>query len=556
MSTYAYEPLGACQIRMLELFPGKTTDPLTGCLETYSLSSEDTPELDYEALSYVWGRPSEDDQIYLLEIVKDGRKDNPRVGTANYDATPLMIGRSLALALYRLRRGDQARHLWCDQICIDQSNVAERSAQVGLMGKIYQKTSCVIVWLGPEADDSALAIAAMDKAGSQLTTPLPRWELASDLLPGADPKYVEPGLQPFTPEEWQACGKLVQRDWFKRLWVRQEIALAPQAIVVVGSSTISWSRLANAISCLHNKATHAVEEFRASLSQTLLDALNIARIRPCYGHFVGWVALTKNCECTDDRDRVYALLNLYAPDDPVVQPDYTLSVKDVYTSIVTQFGGLGDLKLLQFCSAAKSTTWVPDLHALKDAPGLLVSLTSEASANSGAVFHVINGDKVEVAGVLCGIVSKSYNPPAELSDGTIKETTVQLLKEYLGRDHEQWRQESLEKFAEAVIGWCAFEQTKQWPNPEVSFVVASLRHWAEVWSLVNEQDGADSIIRLARFFNCTMQARESDSDHRLRVVSEFLFLQALRQTFKRMMPLQLQDGSIAIGPAECQSSDR
>lgn len=294
----------------------------------------------------------------------------------------------------------------------------------------------------------------------------------------------------------------------------------------------------------------------SQVSQTLLDALNIARIRPYYGHFTGWVALNKNCECTDDRDRAYALLNLYTSDDPVVQPDYTLSVKEVYTSVVTHFGGLGDLKILQFCDAATSPTWVPDLHNLKDAPGLWISLTSEASASSGAIFNVINGDKVEVAGVLCGIVSKGYNPPAELSDDTVKDTTVQLLKVYLGRDHEQWGQDSLEKFAEAVIGWCAFEQTNAWPNPELSFVVASLRHWAEMWSLVNEQDGTDPIIRLTRLFNRGMQAHESDADDGLRVVSEFVFIQALRQTFKCMMPLQLQDGSIAVGPAECQSGDR
>lgn len=71
------------------------------------------------------------------------------------------------------------------------------------------------------------------------------------------------------------------------------------------------------------------------------------------------------------------------------------------------------------------------------------SLTFEASASSSAVFNVINGDNVEVAGV-CGSVTKGYNPPAELSDDTIKETTVQLLKEYLGRDHTQWSRDSLE----------------------------------------------------------------------------------------------------------------
>lgn len=216
---------------------------------------------------------------------------------------PLAIGRNLALALYRLRRGDQAGHLWCDQICIDQSNVAERSAQVSLMGNVYQKTSSAVAWPGPEADDSARAITTVDNAVSQLQTPLPRWKLAVNLLPGSDPRYLESGLLPFTPEEWQTCGKLAQREWSTRLCVRQEIALATQAIVVVGPSTISWSRLANAISCLHYKASHSVEGYPASPSQTLLGALNIARIRP-YSHFVGWVALTKNCECTSDCDRV------------------------------------------------------------------------------------------------------------------------------------------------------------------------------------------------------------------------------------------------------------
>lgn len=171
------------------------------------------------------------------------------------------------------------------------------------MRNIYQKTSSVVVWFGPGADDSARAITTMDNAGSQLRTPLPRLKLAVNLLPGADLRYLESGLLPFTPEEWQACGKLVQREWSTRLCVRQEIALATQAIVVVGPSAISWSRLANAISCLHYKASHSVEGIQPVPSQTRLDALNIARIRP-YSHFVGWIALTKNCECTNDCDRV------------------------------------------------------------------------------------------------------------------------------------------------------------------------------------------------------------------------------------------------------------
>lgn len=86
MSTYAYEPLAAGQPRILELFPGKTTEPLKGSLRTFSLKPEDTPEPDYEALSYVWGRPPGHDQIFLLTTVKASR-DRPEPRTCSVSAS-------------------------------------------------------------------------------------------------------------------------------------------------------------------------------------------------------------------------------------------------------------------------------------------------------------------------------------------------------------------------------------------------------------------------------------------------------------------------------------
>jgi hypothetical protein len=48
--------------------------------------------------------------------------------------------------------------VWIDQICIDQKSLAERSAQVKLMGEIYTRAANVLVWLG--ADPSGLAPVA------------------------------------------------------------------------------------------------------------------------------------------------------------------------------------------------------------------------------------------------------------------------------------------------------------------------------------------------------------------------------------------------------------
>lgn len=47
-----------------------------------------------------------------------------------------------------LRKTDETVTLWIDSICIDQSNLAEKSMQVALMGQIYSLASSVMVWLG------------------------------------------------------------------------------------------------------------------------------------------------------------------------------------------------------------------------------------------------------------------------------------------------------------------------------------------------------------------------------------------------------------------------
>jgi hypothetical protein len=45
-----------------------------------------------------------------------------------------------------LMRGNQ--YLWRDQISIDQSDLEERSHQVGLMSRIYGTANHTIIWLG------------------------------------------------------------------------------------------------------------------------------------------------------------------------------------------------------------------------------------------------------------------------------------------------------------------------------------------------------------------------------------------------------------------------
>jgi hypothetical protein len=92
----------------------------------------------YEALSYVWGDPSAQE-----EIICHGRKRK--------------VTRNLYEALESLRYTDRRRLLWVDAVCIDQHNDKEKSGQVRMMGQIYARSSRVLVWLGgSKADEQAM----------------------------------------------------------------------------------------------------------------------------------------------------------------------------------------------------------------------------------------------------------------------------------------------------------------------------------------------------------------------------------------------------------------
>ncbi len=115
-------------IRVLKLSPASTpSDPLHCTL--VQICIETSPIHPYTALSYSW-----DAQIASQPIQCDGGA--------------LLITANCVAAMRALRKTDETVTLWIDSICIDQSNLAEKSMQVALMGQIYSLASSVIVWLG------------------------------------------------------------------------------------------------------------------------------------------------------------------------------------------------------------------------------------------------------------------------------------------------------------------------------------------------------------------------------------------------------------------------
>lgn len=109
---------------------------------------------------------------------------------------------------------------------IDQSNSSERSHQVGLMGHIYAKASQVVIWLGPRQSKCDLNLSRISKTSE-------------------DRAHIGRILH--------ALELILQRDWFGRVWVAQELALAQHdPTVLCGLEKTRWSRFAAMVGFLRS----------------------------------------------------------------------------------------------------------------------------------------------------------------------------------------------------------------------------------------------------------------------------------------------------------------
>jgi Heterokaryon incompatibility protein (HET) len=175
MQEYRYSKLSLPNsIRLLRLLPSEKDGKSLQC-ELFEYRSQ-KPSHPYEALSYVWGS-----------------EDKPR--SIIIDNQNLNVTQNLYTALLHLRDHGCPRVLWVDAICIDQANENEKEKQIPLMAEIYAKAHRVVVWLGEAEDDGDRALEAIRCTGEN-SARLPNVELA----------------QP-------AILQLLQRPWFRRIWV-------------------------------------------------------------------------------------------------------------------------------------------------------------------------------------------------------------------------------------------------------------------------------------------------------------------------------------------------
>ncbi|KAI1613852.1 heterokaryon incompatibility protein-domain-containing protein [Exophiala viscosa] len=290
VSVYAAlsRPLLPWQTRLIKLLPGSLGHRLVAEMLVADLTPFDGLGIhrggryqQYEALSYSWGYP-----VRTAEIEVNGK--------IAY-IPPLM-----ADALQYLRQTAEPRWLWCDALCIDQENPAEKSNQVQVMMLIFSKACRVVAWLGMPPTTG-------------ITT-----------VPQSSPVDVEPKHGSPTAQN-TAILSLAQVPFFERTWIRQEIYAAREVMFQSGRLKYAFHSFMN-IAKKHDSPVvrTRIETFQRTYSTFNISAMSASKEKmssmevwerrkianDTMNSILAVLLGNKVFNCSDERDRVYALVGM------------------------------------------------------------------------------------------------------------------------------------------------------------------------------------------------------------------------------------------------------
>ncbi|KAF4446779.1 HET-domain-containing protein [Fusarium austroafricanum] len=324
-------------IRLLELTQRGSDHSTCGRLLLSRLG--DTPC--FAALSYVWGCASSNDPLFQV------------------NGFELKIRQSLAYALDSLLSSGNKSLLWIDQICIDQENDLEREHQVKLMSKIFRQAQRVIFWLGPHEKDTKYAfdllkVLAVNATDSKI------WNEAVQSLNRAG--FFSHPSDLFNPAKvsFLALAGLLNRPWFSRVWIIQEVVLASKLEFLCGGSTIEGSILFEVVqmitSIIHDPPMPwLLKPYRHAIKLGQLRAQVAGGIHCSYPHLAQTFS-TWNCK--EIHDRLNALFGVVFLNDPLsawFQPKYSITGPELYIRFARDYiKHSGNLDILHFAGCGDS----------------------------------------------------------------------------------------------------------------------------------------------------------------------------------------------------------
>ena len=357
-------------IRLVRLLAGARNDIIRCEIDMADIEND----LAYEAVSYVWGASEHKPSIQI---------------SCERGDSELEIPKNLEGALRRFRHPTSTRTLWTDSICINQSDLQERSQQVRLMGQIYRKASAVLIWLGEDVNGSKTEQAC--KCMNLLKNGRPRLKkLRMSEFEGLSENTTQVnsflGVTRRSPDDlhrdleipllsspgFEALLDLLKNPWFSRAWTWQESFLAKKRTFFRGSW--SWCGQLLIEVCLILGELSSVCGYKDSLLNEYFNVLPMlagldfwTRREESTKHYLelpALLTLRRGSGCTYPSDLLYSLLGA-ARESTDIEVDYKQSFEIIFAKstwrIMIQSGNTSILSKVELDRQPSTLpSWVPD----------------------------------------------------------------------------------------------------------------------------------------------------------------------------------------------------
>lgn len=279
MRTLRYKRLNASkqEFRLLELAPAQSLEEEVVCrLVTLPL----TDDLEYIAISSLYGDQTDTERVtvdgipinitsHVAEALRHVRAVffptiQKNVAVKPQGSSRRSERRGPRWLLHLLRHvssilpnpeleGETPLRLWIDMLCINQQDDREKTKQN--LGRIYKSAKMVIGWLGLKSeftDDGLRVLKEIDEAMPhhwgdpgdkelypENYSPQHRWAQRIQHIwesPGE-------GMEAFAQPHWIGANDFMNRPYFQRRWILEEIAMGRYPAFLVGDAIVSWKQV-------------------------------------------------------------------------------------------------------------------------------------------------------------------------------------------------------------------------------------------------------------------------------------------------------------------------
>lgn len=250
-------------------------------LSLESFSRKECPG--YTAVSYCWG--------------PDGAIHSLWINGQPFPARPNLFQLLLHLR-HHCKEHPEWQYFWIDAICINQVDNEEKGEQVGRMEETYRDASATVVWLGKQS-------------GTNDHGP-PEKERTSNI---ASVSLID---------------ELLANPYWSRMWIIQELMLSKNVVVLYGYVSLKWKDIVGPV----NAWATVKPKWRKTAGYKMILMTGRAPYMQEHGYALGeLMRRLEYSECTDPRDRIFALLSLTEKEErkllSAIFPDYTISTEKV-----------------------------------------------------------------------------------------------------------------------------------------------------------------------------------------------------------------------------------